>query len=110
MITIDDFWLTFLVATILPAVVAFVTKRYANTAGALTLLFLSVISGWLTSLNATPDHSFDLKTAVVAIVTTFITAVVTHFGLLKPVGVTGANGIIQQAIPSGIGSNDSGPL
>jgi hypothetical protein len=108
MITIDDFWLTFLIATILPAIVAFVTKRFADSVyGAITLLFLSVISGWLTSLNATPDHSFDLKTAFIAIVTTFITAVVTHFGLLKPARITGSGGVVQKAQPAGIGSEPS---
>lgn len=106
-VTIDDFWLTFVIATILPAVVAFVTKRYAASQwGAVVLLFLSVVSGWLTSLYATPDHSFDLKTAVIAIVTTFITAVATHYGLLKPLMITGSAGVIQRAVPAGIGSTD----
>ena len=108
LITIDDFWLTFLVATILPAIVAFVTKRFAASQwGAVVLLFLSVISGWLTSLYAVPDHSFDPKTAAIAIVTTFVTAVATHFGLLKPVKITGSEGVIQKAIPAGVGSEPS---
>lgn len=104
-VTIDDFWLTFLVATVLPAVTAFVTRRFASSAwGATVLLLLSVISGWLTSLYAT-GGSFDLKTAVIAIITTFVTAVASHYGLLKPTGITGSQGAIQKAVPMGIGSD-----
>lgn len=104
-ITIDDFWLTFLIATILPAVTAFVTKRYASSAtGALVLLLLSVVTGWATSLQAT-DGVFEIKAAVTGMFVAFVTAVAMHFGLLKPANVTGSGGIIQEIVPGGIGAS-----
>lgn len=103
-VTINDFWLTFLVATALPMLVAVIRSRYASSkTGALILVFLSVISGWLTSLGASGGE-FDLKTAVVGIFVSFITAVGTHYGLLKPAGVTGSDGAIQKALPMGVGA------
>lgn len=104
-VTIDEFWLTFLVATVLPALTALITKRFApGSTKALVLTALSVIAGWLTSLQAT-GGDFDLKAAVVAVVTTFVTAVATHYGLLQPLAVTGSSGAIQRSVPGGIGSD-----
>lgn len=104
-VTIDEFWLTFLVATVLPALTALVTKRFApGSTKALVLTALSVIAGWLTSLQAT-DGDFDLKAAVVGVFTTFVTAVATHYGLLEPLAVTGSEGVIQRSVPGGIGTD-----
>jgi hypothetical protein len=104
-ITIDDFWLTFVIATVLPAVTALVVKRFASSsAGAMVLLFLSVVTGALTSIQAS-GGSFELKTAAVGVFVAYVTAVASHFGLLKPAGVTGSDGAIQRAIPGGVGSD-----
>jgi hypothetical protein len=105
-VTIDDYWLTFAVSTVLPILVALVTNRLASgTVKSLVLLFLSVITGWLTSLYATGGE-FDLKSAFIGVVVSFITAVGTHFGLLSTngVGLTGKNGSVAQAAPAGIGA------
>jgi len=107
LITIDDYWLTFLIATILPAITALVTKRFASSVyGAVILLALSVVTGWLTSLGAT-GGTFELKAAVVGMFVAFITAVASHFGLLKPANVTGSGGAIQEIVPGGIGNSDT---
>lgn len=102
-VTIDEYWLTFAVSTALPIIVALVTNRLASgTVKSLTLLFLSVITGWATSLYAT-GGSFELKAAAVGVIVSFITAVGSHFGLLSPSGVTGKNGGIATNLPEGLG-------
>jgi hypothetical protein len=40
---------------------------------------------------------------------TFIASVGTHYGLLKPTGVTGTNGAIQVRVPGGIGGSAVAP-
>jgi hypothetical protein len=105
-VTIDEYWLTFAVSVALPILVALVTKRLASGAvKSLVLLFLSVITGWLTSLYAT-DGAFELKAAAVGVAVSFITAVGAHFGLLgsNALNITGKNGAIQTAVPGGLGS------
>ncbi len=93
-VTIDELWLTFLAATVLPMLAALIVRRWpTSAAGAVALTGLSVLSGWLTSLQLT-GGTFELKPALVSIVMTFVTAVGTHFGLLKPLGVTGTEGRI----------------
>lgn len=101
-VTIDEMWLTFVVSVLLPMVTALITKRWAhNYIAPIILLLLSVVSGWLTSLYAT-NGTFDLKTAGISVFMSFVTAVGFHFGLLKPVGITGTDGAILKAIPGGI--------
>lgn len=103
-ITISDYWLTLLVATVLPVITALITKQVAPShLKSVVLLLLSVVSGWLTSLYAT-GGSFVLKEALLSVIVTFVTAVATHYGLLKPTSVTGRDGAVQRALPGGIGS------
>lgn len=106
-VTIDEFWLTFLVGTVLPMVVALVTNRWASsTLKALVLIVLSVVTGWLTSLQAT-GGTFELEAAVTSMFVAFITAVGMHFGLLQSrvLGLTGRDGAIAKGIPGGIGGD-----
>ena len=102
-VTITAYWLTFLVGVVLPALTALVTKAHAPDAvKAVVLLLLSVLTGWATTLQAS-GGSFDLKTAVIGVFVAFVTAVASHFGLLKQIGVTGSDGVIARAVPGGIG-------
>lgn len=106
-ITIPDMWLTFLVAAGLPVLVGFVKARFASSrVGALLLLALSVIAGWLTSLQAT-GGSFEPKAALTAIFISFVTAAGFHYGFLKPTGITGSEGVVQRAVSGGVGGKDS---
>jgi hypothetical protein len=99
-------WLTFLINTALPIVVALVTSRFADSAfKALVLLGLSAVSGVLVGVLAAVnagqaiDWSHVLFTALVG----YLIAVVAHFGLWKPVAVTGSAGVVQVKAPSGMG-------
>lgn len=103
-VKIDPTVLSLIVGFILPMLTALVTKRVASGGvKAIVLLLLSIVAGFFTELQQ-HDGTFLLWPTVVNILVTFATAVISHFGLLQPVGVTGANGVIQRAVPGGVGS------
>lgn len=105
LVVIPDLWLTFIIGVVLPAIVALVTKRFADSAvKAGVLVFLSVLGGIAAQVQAAGGE-FDLAETAVAVLMTFVTAVAVHFGLLKPINVTGENGVIARAVPGGIGSD-----
>lgn len=107
MITVPVEWWTLIVATILPAIVAAVRSRYASSRwGALLLVGLTV----LTALAAEIGSTFDLGAAAERFVILFVVAVVAHYGLLRPAGLTGSEGAIAQAIPGGLGADTKGVL
>lgn len=102
-VTIDDYWLTFLIGTLLPVLTALVTKRFApGWWKGLTLLVLSVLAGWLTSLQATGGE-FEVKAAVSSIFISFVTAVSLHLGLLKQLNITGKDGVVARTVSAGLG-------
>lgn len=95
-ITLDQMWLTMIIAVILPALVALVTKQVASAnVKAVLLLLLSAVTGTVTSIQAN-GGTFDLKEAAVATVLTFVVAVGSHFGFLRPLEITGSQGAIQR--------------
>ena len=103
MVEVPDYWLTFLVATVLPALVALVSKRYATASfKGVLLAALSAVTGVLTSVQMTGGE-LDLKVAFTNFIVAFVTAVTVHYGLLKPTGVTGSDGAIAENVPGGAG-------
>lgn len=98
-------WLNFAIGVLLPAVVALVTHRFADgTVKALVLLFLSALTGVGTQIAAN-NGDFDVAPAAMAVLTAFGSAVLAHYGLLKPAGVTGSEGVIARAVPGGLGGS-----
>lgn len=103
--------LTLLVSFVLPALVALVTKRMASSGlKAVTLFGLSALLGFLSELldalvTALP---FELGAAVFFWLASFVLAVASHYGLLKPLKMTGSQGAIATAVPGGIGADDAG--
>jgi hypothetical protein len=100
-------WLNLAINVALPAVVALITARMASSGlKAVVLLALSAVSGFLTAaLDAvTNTASFDWSQAGFTVLSGFAVAVLTHFGLLKPLGVTGSAGAIQTSVPGGVGA------
>lgn len=104
-------WLTLAINTVLPIVVAFVTSRLADSgAKALALLALSALTtylvGILAALNAGQgiDWSHLTFTAIVG----FGIAVAAHFGLWKPVGITGTEGAVSRVGVKGRGNRAAG--
>jgi len=102
-VTLAPTLLQILVATVLPMLVALVTSRIAApSVKALTLIVLSAIGGWLTELQAS-GGTFVLRNAIVTTVTTLVVAIASHFGIWKPLRITGSGGVIQGVVPIGIG-------
>lgn len=103
MIEVPDYWLTFVVATVLPALVALVTSKLSSSAfKGLALAALSAAAGVVTSLQLS-GGVFEWQTALTSFFITFVTATAVHYGLLKPVGVTGSNGAVANSVPGGLG-------
>lgn len=103
--------LTLLVSVVLPALVALLTSRLASPGvKAIALALLAALVGFLSELAdaLTAGTPFDAAAALMSWVTAFIVAVASHYGLLKPTGVTGSTGAIANALPGGIGRDDPG--
>ncbi len=95
--------LNLLLAAVLPMVTAIITARFANSAvKSLTLVALTVIT---TALQTIFDDGgqFEVRPFLITTAMQFMLSVGLHFGLLKPVKVTGENGAIAQAVPAGVG-------
>jgi hypothetical protein len=83
------YWLGLLVSVILPVLVGLVTTRVTSArAKAVLLLALSTLNGFVVEYAA-PGPGYSVGTAAVLALVTFATGVLTHFGLWKPVGVSG---------------------
>ena len=90
-VTLDrTYWLGLLISTVLPVLVGLVTKR-VTSAGfkAVLLLALSTLNGFLVELAGPHDSGYSWQTAAILAAVSFATGVLTHFGLLKPIGVSG---------------------
>jgi hypothetical protein len=103
-------WLNFAINAVLPAIVALVVARVANPAWkALVLLFLSAVSGfllsWLGDISAGTPFAWDQ--AAFTVLTGFAVAVLSHFGLLQPISLTGKEGVIQQTLGGGLGGGEA---
>lgn len=110
LVTIPDLWLVFIIGTVLPAVTALVTARFASSAvKALVLVLLSVVAGALVQIQAS-GGTFDLVDTLVSVFMTFVTASAAHYALLKPIAVTGSNGAIARAVPGGVGGDSRDQL
>lgn len=95
MIHADVAALTFVVGSLIPALVALVTKaRASDGTKAVVNALLSAIAGVL-SLAILSGGTFDLEHALIAVALTWFSSVAAHFGLLKPAGITGSTGVIQ---------------
>jgi hypothetical protein len=109
---IDLNWITLLSGTLLPFLVALVTARLA-WAGlkAIVLAVLAAIAGLINELYGASGvlANVDWSSAGANAVTTFLIAVGFHFGLWRPVNLTGANGTVQQSLPQGVGGRHSRP-
>jgi hypothetical protein len=84
------YWLGLLISTGLPVLVGLVTKR-VTSAGlkAVLLLALSTLNGFLVELAGPHDSNYNWQTAAVLALVAFGTGVLAHFGLWKPIGVSG---------------------
>jgi hypothetical protein len=104
--------LNLVLAAVLPILTALVTARFAaSSIKTLVLVALTVISTALQSVLA-DGGTFEVRPFVMTTVLQFLMSVGFHFGLLKPVNITGAQGAVAQAVPAGVGgpSKQVGPV
>jgi hypothetical protein len=86
----NAYWLGLAISVILPVLVGLVTTRVTHAGvKAVLLLALTAANGFLIELAGPHPDGWDLGTAVVLALVSFGTAVLSHFGLWKPVGVAG---------------------
>lgn len=83
----DPQLISFTIGIVLPLLVGLVTKRVTHPGvQAVLLAVLAALSGFLSELLSA---TFDLRTALLTWIGTFLVAVGTHFGFWKPTGVAG---------------------
>lgn len=84
------YWLGLLISVVLPVLVGLVTTRVTHAGvKAVLLLALSTANGFLVELAGPHDAGYSVQTAAVLSLVSFATAVLAHFGLLKPTGISG---------------------
>jgi uncharacterized membrane protein len=107
MVEVDVNWLNIAGSVVLPILTGLVTKRLASSGlKALVLVILSVISGLIQQL-VLADGRFETEDFLTSAFVQFLMAVGIHYGLTKPLGVTGTNGVVQQSVPGGVGGQVS---
>ena len=84
------YWLGLVISVILPVLVGLVTTR-VTSAGvkSVLLLALSTANGFLVELAGPHDAGYSVQTAAVLSLVSFAVGVLSHFGLLKPTGISG---------------------
>lgn len=104
---LDLNWLTVVLGVVLPMATGLVTARLADPGlKAVVLAVLSAVGGILNELYSVGGNlaGFGWSASLADALTVFLIAVGLHYGLLKPTGVTGQNGVVQTgALSGGIG-------
>ena len=102
-IHVDLLYLNFLVSTALPALTAFITHRYAGKGFKAVILVVLSLAGGVANEMIQQGGNFSLTQSGIWAVITFMSAAVLHSGLLKPLGVTGSEGLIAKTFSRGLG-------
>jgi uncharacterized membrane protein YjjB (DUF3815 family) len=83
------YWLGLLVSVVLPVLVGLVTTRVTHPGlKAVLLLALSGVTGFVTEYAGPHDAGYSVQTAAVLSLVSFAVGVLSHFGLLKPAGIS----------------------
>lgn len=84
------YWLGLVISVVLPVLVGLVTTRVTSAgAKAVLLLFLSTANGFVVEYAGPHPSGYSVGTAAVLALVSFGTGVLSHFGLLKPTGISG---------------------
>jgi len=100
------------VSFVLPLVIQLVTNSAApEPVKAVVTLLISAIVGaitpFLTGVQTWPPS--DWWAVILSAASVFLTSILAHYGLWKPVGVTGSDGSIANKVPGGIGGTAAAP-
>ncbi|RTL65898.1 MAG: hypothetical protein EKK42_20345 [Pseudonocardiaceae bacterium] len=102
---IDINWLLVLTAFVVPMLTALVTKQVSHSGvKAAVLAALSAVGGVLTEIQSVSGDlsAMSWNASLANAVGVFLAGVGLHYGLLRPVGITGSTGAIQEKVPGGI--------
>lgn len=103
--TTDILLVNAIVGILIPLLVQLLAKAKAvGWVKSLLSLALSGLASVLVPLVTQP--SIDWKVAALSFVQMFTLAVVSHYGILKPTGVTGSEGLIATTVPGGLGTEE----
>lgn len=102
MLTIDLAFLSFVLGSVIPIAVAFLAKLKASSALKATLNALLALVAGLASAAQVTDGVIS-KTGAIAVFYAWVASQAAHYGLLKPIKLTGSEGVIQQKLRGGIG-------
>ncbi len=109
MVTLPLDLLNLLLAAVLPMLTALITARFANSAvKTLVLVFLTVIAVALQGVFQ-DDGLLEVRPFIIQTSLQFLLAVGAHFGLLKPLSVPGAGGVVATSVPAGVGGPSERP-
>lgn len=93
---------TAVISAVIPWLTAVITRwDAASWLKAVVTLVLTSVTGVVSSWQL--DPAYDWKHGVLFAFEGFIVAVGAHFGLWKPACISGSQGAIARALPSGIG-------
>jgi hypothetical protein len=105
MIFVNVPWVTYLIAVLLPVLVAVVTAKGSDKAwGAWLLAFFAAVTAVATEAVNHADTGYSISDAALLFLTTFTIAVAVHYGFWKATGITGDEGKVRTAIPGGLGA------
>lgn len=98
------------VSFVLPLVIQLVTNSSApEPVKAVITLLISAIVGaitpFLTGVQTWPPS--DWWAVILSAASVFLTSILAHYGLWKPVGVTGSDGSIANKVPGGLGGGSA---
>lgn len=97
------------VGVIVPALVALIVRVNAPSwFKAVANLGLTAVAGVLTPLIVT-GGTFDWRAVDISILEVFAASITAHYGLLKPTGITGTDGVIAQSVSGGLGPSVAQP-
>lgn len=100
-ITIDVALWGLVISTLLPILVGIVTARLTPSGGK-SIILLALAAIIAVGQEILTAGSFELKAALLKFALLFFASVGTHFGLLKPSGITGADGVVSNVAPNGL--------
>lgn len=104
---IDLNYLLLATGTVVPILTGLVTSRVAHPGlKAAVLALLSALGGIGNELVSVGGNVvlYDWSASVANAVTVFLVGVGLHYGLLKPTGITGSEGVVQNgALAGGVG-------
>jgi len=102
-VILDLYWISLLVGTVLPVAVALISARVAPGSVKTWVLLALALGTAVGQELIDREGAFVVKDFVSYLIVTLFTAISMHFGVLQPLRITGRDGVVQTALPGGVG-------